>query len=336
MRRFGVEFVPQDLYWRTAFYVMQAEKRGFDFAWITDHFNNRNVYLSLGFLAAYTNRIKLGLGVTNPYLVHPAVAAQSVSTLNEMAPGRVVLGMGAGDKTTLDMVGVEQEAPLTTVQEAVEVIRKFIARDPSSFEGKFFHKREGSRLNFKVQDRIPIYVGAQGPKMLALAGRIGDGVLINASHPMDVKSALVNVEKGLKEGNRSTTDFEIAAYTSFSIARRVEDARGAAAPAVAFIVAGCPPQLLKSHSIPLEAAEKIKAALVKRNWGEAFSSVTYEMTEAFSICGTPEVCAEKVDTLFKLGITQFVAGSPLGPRARESIELLGKEVLPALKDRDKP
>jgi len=333
MRRFGVEFVPQELYWRTAFYVMQAEKRGFDFAWITDHFNNRNVYLSLGFLAAYTDTIKLGLGVTNPYLVHPAVAAQSISTLNEMAPGRVALGMGAGDKTTLDMVGVEQEAPLTAVREAVEVIRKFIARDPNGFEGKFFHKSEGSRLNFKVQDRIPLYIGAQGPKMLALAGRIGDGVLINASHPVDVKSALVNVEKGLREVNRSTTDFEIAAYTSFSIARRVEDARGAAAPVVAFIVAGCPPQLLKSHGIPLESAEKIKEALVKRNWGEAFSSVTHEMTEAFSICGTPDACIEKVDTLFKLGITQFVAGSPLGPRVRESIDLLGREVAPALRDK---
>jgi 5,10-methylenetetrahydromethanopterin reductase len=333
MRRFGVEFVPQELYWRTAFYVMQAEKRGFDFAWITDHFNNRNVYLSLGFLAAYTDRIKLGLGVTNPYLVHPAVAAQSVSTLNEMAPGRVVLGMGAGDKTTLDMVGVMQEAPLTAVREAVEVIRKFIARDTSGFEGKFFHKSEGSRLNFKVQDRIPVYVGAQGPKMLVLAGRIGDGVLINASHPRDVKSALVNVENGLREVNRGKTDFEIAAYTSFSIARRVEDARGAAAPVVAFIVAGCPPQLLKSHDIPPGAAEKIKEALVKRNWGEAFSSVTQEMTEAFSICGTPEACIEKIDTLFKLGITQFVAGSPLGPRVRESIDLLGREVVPALRDK---
>jgi len=336
MRRFGIEFVPQDLYWRTTFYVMQAEKRGFDFTWITDHFNNRNVYLNLGFLAAHTDRIKLGLGVTNPYLIHPAVAAQSVATLNEMASGRVVLGMGAGDKTTLDMVGVEQRAPLTAVQEAVEVIRKFIARDPSPFEGKLYSKREGSRLNFKVQDKIPVYIGAQGPKMLALAGRIGDGVLINASHPQDIKSALVNVEKGIKEANRSTIDFDIAAYTSFSIAQREEDAKGAAAPVVAFIVAGCPPQILRNHGISFEAAEKIKEALVKRNWGEAFSSVTPDMLEAFSICGTPETCIEKLDTIFKLGITQFVAGSPLGPKAREAIDLLGKEVLPALKGREQP
>ncbi|MFB0543907.1 MAG: 5,10-methylenetetrahydromethanopterin reductase [Candidatus Bathyarchaeia archaeon] len=332
MRSFGVEFVPQELYWRTTFYVMQAEKRGFDFAWITDHFNNRNVYVSLGFLAAYTDRIKLGLGVTNPYLVHPAVAAQSISTLNEMAPRRVILGMGAGDKTTLDMVGVSQRIPLTAVQEAVEIVRKFIGRDPSGFEGKMFQKREGSRLNFKVLDRIPIYIGAQGPKMLALAGRIGDGVLINASHPEDVKIALSHVERGVGRAGRRMTDLDVAAYTSFSIARREEDARGAVTPVVAFIAAGCPSDILRRHDIPLEAAAEIREALVKRNWGEAFSSVTPEMIEAFSICGTPEKCIEKVDALFQLGITQFVAGSPLGPGVRESIDLLGDEVLKALRE----
>ncbi len=334
MRRFGVEFVPQELYWRTAFYVMQAEKRGFDFVWVTDHFNNRNAYVFLGFLAAYTDRIRLGLGVTNPYLIHPAVAAQSIATLNEMAPGRVVLGMGAGDKTTLDMVGVRQEAPLRAVREAVEIIRRFIARDPSGFEGKIFVKREGSRFNFKVRERIPIYIGAQGPKMLALAGRIGDGVLINASHPEDIRRALVNVERGVRRGGRSLSDLDIAAYTSFSVAKKEKDARGAVIPVVAFIAAGCPPRILERHEIPLDAAEKIREALVKRDWGKALSSVTPEMIEAFSICGTPETCVEKVEALFKLGITQFVAGSPLGPKVRESIDLLGSEVLPSLREGD--
>ena len=331
MRRFGVEFVPQELYWRTAFYVVQAEKQGFEFAWITDHFNNRNVYVSLGLLASYTERINLGLGVTNPYLVHPAVAAQSISTLNEMAPGRVALGIGAGDKTTLDMVGVEQDAPLTAVREALEIMRRFIARDQAGFEGKMFVKREGSRFNFKVQDRIPIYVGAQGPKMLSLAGRIGDGVLINASHPEDLRSALEHVRDGIAKENRKLEDVDIGAYTSFSIARTAEEAKAAVAPVVAFIVAGCPDELLKKHEISLEAARRIKDALVKRNWGEAFSSVTSDMVDAFTVCGNPETCIEKIDALFELGITQFVAGSPLGPKVRESIDILGREVLPSLR-----
>lgn len=331
MRRFGVEFVPQDLYWRTTFYTIQAEKLGFDFAWITDHFNNRNVYVTLGYLAAYTNRIKLGLGVTNPYLVHPAVGAQSIATLNEMAPGRVVLGMGAGDKTTLDMVGVEQRSPLNAVRDATSVIRKFIARDTSGYDGRIFVKNEGSRLNFKVPENVPIYIGAQGPNMLSLAGRIGDGVLINASHPKDLQEALVHIEEGAKKVPRALSDLDVAAYTSFSVAKSEKDSRASVAPVVAFIVAGCPPAILEKHEVEPEAAGKIKDALVKRNWAEAFSSVDDQMVEAFSICGTPATCADKVEKLFKLGITQFVAGSPLGPNMRESIDLIGKELIPHLK-----
>ncbi len=101
MVEFGIEFVPQNPYWKTTFFAMQAEKMGFDYTWITDHFNNRNVYVSLSMVANYTDKIKLGPGVTNPYLSHPVVTAQAVATLTELAPGRIVCGLGVGDKTTL-------------------------------------------------------------------------------------------------------------------------------------------------------------------------------------------------------------------------------------------
>lgn len=100
MVKFGIEFLPADFYWRTTFYAIQAEKVGFDYLYITDHFNNRNVYTSLATVAAYTERIKFGPGVTNPYLVHPVVTAQVTASLNEIAPGRVFCGLGVGDKTT--------------------------------------------------------------------------------------------------------------------------------------------------------------------------------------------------------------------------------------------
>jgi len=331
MRKFGIEFVPQDLYWRTTFYTIQAERLGFDFAWVTDHFNNRNAYVTLGYVAAYTSRIKLGLGVTNPYLVHPAVGAQSIATLNEMAPGRVVLGIGAGDKTTLDMVGVDQRSPISAVRDAVSIIRKFVTRDASGYEGRVFVKKEGSRLNFRIQDTIPIYIGAQGPNMLSLAGGIGDGVLINASHPQDLREAISHVQEGVREASRNISDLDVVAYASFSVSKTESQARAAAAPVVAFIVAGCPANILERHKLSVESAGRIKEALVKRSWTEAFSSVDDQMLEAFSICGTPSACMEKIDNLFKLGITQFVAGSPLGPNTRESINLLGNDLIPSLK-----
>jgi len=332
MRSFGIEFVPMELFWRTTYYSIQAEKLGYDNIWITDHFNNRNVYVSLGVIANYTDRIKLGTGVTNPYLVHPVMTAQSIASLNEVAPGRVVCGIGAGDRTTLEIVGNEMKAPLRTVREAVEVIRRQLAREKEGYEGRMFRTSPGARFNFKVQKNIPIYIGAQGPKMLRLAGALGDGALINASHEDDIREAVKQIKSGAEKAGKKMDEVDVTAYTSFSVAEKEKSARKPVVPVVAYIVAGSPSIILEKHDIPIEVAEQIRNDLANRKWGEAFGAVNSDMIDTFAVCGTPDQCIEKIEVLFKTGITQFVTGSPLGPGVRSSIDLFGSEVLPHFKE----
>ncbi|MEM2439960.1 MAG: 5,10-methylenetetrahydromethanopterin reductase [Candidatus Bathyarchaeia archaeon] len=333
MVEFGIEFVPRDLYWKTTFYAIQAEKIGFDYLWITDHFNNRNVYISLAIISAYTEKIKFGPGVTNPYLVHPVVTAQAIATLNEIAPRRVVCGIGVGDKTTLQMVNVEQTKPLATIRESVHIIREITSGKTLEFQGEIF-KIQGGHLNFRVSNPIPIFIGAQGPKMLALAAEIGDGVLINASHPKDVESAMKFIREGAESVGKKLEDLNIAAYTSFSIASSYDAAFKAVVPVVAFIVAGCPEIILERHGIPNELANKIREAIVHGKWKEAFSNVDKNMVEAFSVCGTPDLCIEKFDKLVKAGVNQIVAGSPIGPNMRKSINMIATEVFPHFKSKE--
>lgn len=332
MKSFGIEFVPMELFWKTTYYTMQAEKLGYDSIWITDHFNNRNVYVSLAFIANYTDHIKLSPGVTNPYLIHPVITAQSVASLNEVAPGRVLCGIGAGDKTTLEMLGVEMSSPLTAMRESVELIRKQLDREKGGYEGKMFQALPGSRFNFKVKGGIPIYVGAQGPKMLQLAGEIGDGALINASHPDDIERAVDLISRGAEKAGKTIDDVDVAAYTSFSIADTKKGAMKSVVPVVAYIVAGSPPFILEKHGISVEKAETIKSGLANRNWGQAFGAVETEMIDAFSICGDPDQCIEKIDELFKTGVNHFITGSPLGPSKKEAINLFGHEVMPYFKE----
>jgi 5,10-methylenetetrahydromethanopterin reductase len=330
MVEFGIEFVPRDLYWKTTFYAIQGEKIGFDYLWITDHFNNRNVYVSLAIVSAYTEKIKFGPGVTNPYLVHPIVTAQGVATLNEIAPGRVVCGLGAGDKTTLQMVNMKQKKPLATIRESVHIIREITSARKLEMTGKIF-KVSGVKLNFKVANPIPVFIGAQGPKMLALAAEIGDGVLINASHPRDIENAMIFVREGVNRTGKKLEDLSISAYTSFSIAPSYDKALKAVIPVVAYIVAGSPEIVLDHHGIPVEVASKIRDAIVHGQWKEAFSHVDNDMVEAFSICGTPENCTEKIDKLMKVGVNQIVVGSPIGPNMRKSINMIATELFPNFK-----
>jgi len=330
MVKFGIEFVPRETYWKIIYYVIQAERGGFTNLWITDHFNNRNVYATLTAAAIYTRSITFGPGVTNPYMVNPVFTAQAIATLDELAPRRVVLGMGAGDKTTLDSVGVEMQKPLAAVQESIEIVRKMISGETVAYDGEVF-KIAGAKFLFKTRGNIPIYVGAQGPKMLALAGKIGDGVLINACHPKDVEYAVGCVKEGVAAAGKNFDQVDVAAYTSFSVHEDIKKANKAAVPVVSFIVAGSPPQLLERHGIDVKKAEEIKEALKANNWGQAFSGVTPDMISAFSVCGTPDMCIERIAELLKSGISQFVVGSPIGANVREAIKLVSDSIIPHFK-----
>lgn len=330
MVKFGLELVPMDQYWKTVYYTILAEKLGYDYAWITDHYVNRNVYVILTTAALHTEHIKLGTGVTNPYLIHPVQTAQFFTSLSELAPGRVVCGIGPGDKTTLESVLPSYEKPLTTMREAVEIIRSLTTTGKVKFEGSRF-RVPNAKLNFKPTQPIPIFIGAQGPKMLSLAAELGDGVMINASHPQDFEAAMKHLREGVEKAGKKMEDLEVVAATSISVDRDEGEARKAAIPIVAFIVAGCPPHILESHGISPDSAKAIGEAIAKGQWKEAFSKVSGEMLEAFSITGTPEACIERVAQLVKLGVNTIVMGSPVGPSLRKSAALISKEIIPKFK-----
>ncbi len=326
--RFAVEFVPQEAYWQTTALGILAEKYGFDFCWITDHFNNRSVYVILSLLANYTDSIMIGPGVTNPYLINPVQTASTLMSLDNLSGGRAILGIGAGDKITLNLLGIERHKPLAAIRESTHISRTiFDTGEIKDFDGKVFSVEKAS-VAFEKTGEIPIYIGAQGPKMLQLAGSVGQGVLVNASHPIDFKFAMTQIKKGISEAKRKLSDVDVSAYASVSVARKMDKATKAAIPVVAFIVAGSPPVILERHGISPDSVEPIAQSLGKGDFSTAFGAVTDEMLDAFCIRGTPEECTEKIKALQKVGITQFVFGSPIGPKKRISMELASKEILP--------
>src|SRR5208283_4409379 len=140
---------------------------------------------------------------------------------------------------------------------------------------------------------VPIYIGAQGPKVLELAGKIGDGALINASNPKDFHIAIPIIKK----------------------------ASNAAKIVAAFIAAGSPPELLTRHGLDLNNVAKIKAALGKFDFKTVGELVGDKEIDAFTIAGTPEMVKAKCDDLTKAGVTQIIFGSPLGPDMTTSIRL---------------
>jgi 5,10-methylenetetrahydromethanopterin reductase len=122
------------------------------------------------------------------------------------------------------------------------------------------------------------------------------------------------------------------AYTSFSVNEDLKKALKAATPVVAFIVAGSPPPVLEKHGIDLAKADELRAALKAKDFGKAFATVTPGMIDAFSICGTPDMCIERIAELRKIGISQFVVGSPIGTNVKNAIDLIGSRIIPNFRD----
>ena len=311
--KFGIEFVPQIPLDELVRLVKIAEDVGFEYAWITDHYNNKNVYETLALIAANTETIKMGPGVTNPYVRSPAISASAIATIDEISNGRATFGIGPGDKATFDALGIAWEKPVSTIKAAIADINTLL--DGGKTEA-------GAALGGakKVQDAIPIYMGAQGPKMLETAGEIADGVLINASNPKDYEAAMPMIKKGIGD---QAKDFDVAAYTATSIGEDSEAAKNAAKIVVAFIAAGSPPPVIERHGLPEGFNTQMGEFLAQGNFGGAIGAVTPEALDAFSVCGTPDEFIPKIEALADMGVTQYVAGSPVGKNVEESIKLLG-------------
>ena len=312
--KFGIEFVPQIPLSELVDLVKLAEDVGFEYAWITDHYNNKNVYETLALLADATETIKMGPGVTNPYVRSPAISASAIATIDEISGGRATFGIGPGDKATFDALGIEWTKPVSTIKAAIADINTLLSG--AKTEG-------GAQLGGvkAVQEHIPIYMGAQGPKMLETAGEIADGVLINASNPKDYEAAMPMIKAGLDKAGDKT--FDVGAYTATSIGPDSDAAKNAAKIVVAFIAAGSPPPVIERHGLPDGFNTQMGDFLAKGDFGGAIGAVTDEALDAFSVCGTPDEFIPKIEGLAEMGVTQYVAGSPVGKNVEESIKLLG-------------
>src|SRR5579859_774461 len=144
----------------------RAEALGYDAVWVADEKFYRDPWVVLSAIALATEKVRLGTGVTEPYARHPGLLAMAAATLAELAPGRVVLGLGAGGPGFPPM-GVERRHPARAIPEAVAIVRSLLAGERVDFAGEVMSFRGGS-LNFETRE-LPIYVAARGRRMLAAA-----------------------------------------------------------------------------------------------------------------------------------------------------------------------
>ncbi|MFC7073594.1 5,10-methylenetetrahydromethanopterin reductase [Halovenus rubra] len=316
----GIELTPEKPVPQLVEHATHAADSGFEAVFCSHHYNNRDEFTALAAIAQATADIRLGPGITNPYEAHPVTLASRMATLDELADGRGVFGIGAGDPSTLGNLGFDHDDALRRVLETMQVSRRLWDGERIDQDGTFEATDAG--LNYEAGE-IPVYVGAQGPHMTRMAAKYADGVLFNGSHPRDIEWAAQRVSEGRQQRDDKTgsTTFDFVAYASVSVAADRVAARESARPPVAFIAAGAPPPVRSRHGINDAAANDIQEAISAGEFTAAFDAVTEQMIDAFCVAGTPK---EVTDRLNRLGETAdgVVIGSPIGPDIEKAITLL--------------
>ena len=194
--------------------VQEAEALGAGIAFIAEDINCRDAFELAALSVMGTDRIRLATGVVNPFTRNPTSLAMAVATLDEISQGRAVLGLGSSSPSLIeDQMGIPAAGTVGVMRESVEIIRALLGGEDVTYRGRHFTYTEASLSVRPVQERVPVYFAAMGPRMLRLAGQIADGVLLNVGASTEyVRWAVDEVRKGSREAGRHREDVTIAAW----------------------------------------------------------------------------------------------------------------------------
>ncbi len=333
MLSFGVTVLPDPPYTRLVELMQLAEQNGFEYGWTYDsHILWQDPYPLLTATALSTSKIKLGLNVTNPGTREPTVTASAFATLQDISGGRMVMGIGRGDSARRT-IG-QKPVKVAEFERAVAMIRELMNGRPVQW-----NETEVELKWAKELPQLPLYVAGYGPRVLAVAGRHADGVIIQLADPEIVEWIVGQVRGAAEEAGRDPDQIRVVACAPASIG---DDAKKCAEEVRWF------PAMVSNHVFDLLSKHdksELPAALTdyvarmererydysehSRVGAEHGQQVSDETCERFCVLGTPEQHVEKLRRLEAAGVDQW--NIYLMTRDQERIlDIYGSEIIPAL------
>jgi len=306
--------------------VRYAEQQGFDAVWQADSRLVRDAVVPMAAFAATTDRIKVGSGVVDIWTRNPARLASTFSTLDDLAPGRIICGLGAWWDPLASKVGIHRERPLTVMREVVKVVRALLANETVTFDGVFAHL-DGVELDYVHQERrpkdVPIYIGATGMQMMELTGEIADGAVLNyLVSPSYNRDAIAALERGAAKAGRTIEQIDRPQLVVCSVDRnRAKALDGARLLVTQYL--GQQPHIMKASGVPQEMLDEIGKVLT---WPATHDQVVAasklvpdEVVQMITASGEPDEVRAQVGEYVANGCTCPIL-YPLGDDVRLMID----------------
>jgi len=245
-------------------YAQYAESKGFEAVWQAESRLVREATVPMAAFASVTKTIKVGSGVVDCWSRNPARLAATFSTLDDLAPGRVILGIGAWWDPLAQKVGISRAKPLRAMREIVLNVRALFNNENVSFQGEFV-KFDGIELDYVYQERrakdVPIYIGATGMQMMELTGEIADGVVLNYLVSPDYnKQAIEALTAGADKAGRKIADIDRPQLVVCSVHEDRQTALNMAREMVTQYL-GQQPHIMKASGVPQSLLDKVGEVL---------------------------------------------------------------------------
>lgn len=291
-------------------FAQYAESKGFEAVWQAESRLVREATVPMAAFASVTERIKVGSGVVDCWSRNPARLAATFSTLDDLAPDRVICGIGAWWDPLAQKVGIQRNKPLRAMREIVTAVRALLNNETVTFNGEFVHL-DGIELDYVYQERrsknVPIYIGATGMQMMELTGEIADGVVLNYLVSPDYNNqALEALQRGADKASRSMKDIDRPQLVVCS----VHEDRSTALDMARMMVTqylGQQPHIMKASGVPQSLLDKVGEVLTWPATHEqverASRLVPDEIVQMLTASGTPSEARQQVRRYLENGAT---------------------------------
>lgn len=291
-------------------YVKYAEARGFEAVWQAESRLVRDAIVPMAAYAAVTERIKVASGVINNWTRNIGLLASTFLTLDDLAPDRIICGIGAWWDPLARNVGIDRSKPLTAMRETVTVLRRLLHMERVTFHGEFIHV-DGIELDVvhgrREPRNVPIMIGATGDKMMELTGEIADGVVLNYCVPPEYNDrALELLERGARAADRNLADLDRPQLVVCSVDLDHERAIDTTRELLTQYLAQ-QPHIAKASGVSMDVVAEIQSILgwpaTKEQIQRAKHLVPEDLIHRITASGTPQEARAKVDEYRKHGCT---------------------------------
>ena len=291
-------------------YARYAEKRGFEAVWQAESRLVRDAIVPMAAFAAVTENIKVGSGVINNWTRNIGLLAATFLTLDDLAPDRIICGIGAWWDPLARNVGIDRRKPLLAMRETVEVMRRLLALENVTFHGEFHHV-DGIELDVvhgrREPRHVPIMIGATGDKMMEMTGEIADGAVLNYCVPPEYNDkAMELLDVGARRVGRTVYDLDRPQLIVCSVHENHDEAiRGAKMLLTQYLAQQ--PHIAKASGVTQDVVDKIQSILgwpaTKEQIKQAMVYVPDDLVLRITATGTPTEVIAKVQEYVKRGAT---------------------------------